>query len=425
MIVLVASAAVGVWRLAAGDRVADEPGPARLADVIGPLEPPGSPVALTAIPVPATATGVPSTPVLTATPVPPTATLVPPTWTPTNAQILAGDSVAGPPTLSAATIDAILAAYGSPAKGLGQEFYDAGVANAIDPAYGLAWFVHESRAGTRGVAPDLCSIGLLRAVPGADAQAGYALYSAWDASVAYWFERVSREYVQEDGLRTVAQIVDRYAGPDDPQDAASVASDITTLVRTWRRAQAGSGPMPAGPDPIPGVPPAAPVPVPPPHDRANILPRTADITSEFGHYPDGGAHYGLDLRASTGTPQVAPVGGVVLEVHRGCTAGDAACGRGWGNHVWWRSAETGHYILLAHFEQIAPNVQVGAAIRAGTVIGLTGMTGFATGPHVHIQVNPEGLADTGSINPAYEFPWLSCGTTAPQLGGAWGNETCP
>ena len=228
LLLLLAGAVGGIWRLAAGGRAAGDPGPARLAEALGPLEPPASPVGLTPTPGPPTATAVPPTAARTATPVPPTATLVPPTWTPTNAQILAGDSVAGPPTLSAATIDAILAAYGSPAKGRGALFYNAGVANAVDPAYGLAWFVHESHAGTRGIAPDLCSIGLLRALPGTDAQAGYALYDSWDASVTYWFERVSREYVQEDGLRTVAQIVDHYAGPDDPQDAASVAGLLIT-----------------------------------------------------------------------------------------------------------------------------------------------------------------------------------------------------
>ncbi len=153
--------------------------------------------------------------------------------------------------------------------------------------------------------------------------------------------------------------------------------------------------------------------------HANLLPWPFHITSEFGHYPDGQPHYGLDLDATYGVIQTAPVGGVVEEVLRGCVEGDQTCGRGWGNHVWWKSSETGHHILLAHFSKLEDWVQVGATVTAGQAVGVTGATGFASGPHVHLQVNPERCCENaGSTNPAWEFPWMRCGD--PLLGARFG-----
>ena len=163
---------------------------------------------------------------------------------------------------------------------------------------------------------------------------------------------------------------------------------------------------------------AAPVPAP----HANLLDRQYHITAEFGHYPDGSAHYGLDLDAWTGTVVHAPVGGTVTEVQRGCTVGDLSCGKGWGNHVWFKSSETGDYVLLAHFSQLNDWVQVGATFDAGAPFGLSGSTGYSSGPHVHVQVNPTQMGNDGSAQPAWEFPWLHC--TEPVLGALFG-AACP
>jgi murein DD-endopeptidase MepM/ murein hydrolase activator NlpD len=155
--------------------------------------------------------------------------------------------------------------------------------------------------------------------------------------------------------------------------------------------------------------------------HANLLPWPFHITSEFGHYPNGQPHYGLDLDATYGVIQTAPVGGTVEDVLRGCVEGNQSCGGGWGNHVWWKSAETGHHILLAHFSKLEDWVQVGATVTVGQAVGVTGATGYASGPHVHIQVNTERCCENpGSINPAWEFPWLRCGE--PVLGGRFGAE---
>src|SRR5438105_15059677 len=56
-------------------------------------------------------------------------------WSPasSSSQNEPSSSVLGPPSISAAFIDRVLAAYHSPAAGLGQALYDAGVRTGIHP----------------------------------------------------------------------------------------------------------------------------------------------------------------------------------------------------------------------------------------------------------------------------------------------------
>src|SRR5262249_28583509 len=71
--------------------------------------------------------------------------------------------VRGAPSVSVAVIDQVLSAYDSPLAGQGQSLYDLGVRYGIDPAFCLAFFVHESAAGTRGEAALTHSLGNIRA----------------------------------------------------------------------------------------------------------------------------------------------------------------------------------------------------------------------------------------------------------------------
>src|SRR5579859_6595526 len=73
-------------------------------------------------------------------------------------------SVAGSPTVSAAFINWVLAAYHSPAAGKGQALYDLGVKYGIDPVYALAFFWHESGFGTTGEATVTRSLGNERCI---------------------------------------------------------------------------------------------------------------------------------------------------------------------------------------------------------------------------------------------------------------------
>src|SRR5438128_2528842 len=61
-------------------------------------------------------------------------------------------SVLSAPTITADFINRVLASYNSPAAGKGQALYNYGVQYGIDPAFALAFFLHESQFGTAGVA---------------------------------------------------------------------------------------------------------------------------------------------------------------------------------------------------------------------------------------------------------------------------------
>jgi len=85
------------------------------------------------------------------------------------------------------------------------------------------------------------------------------------------------------------------------------------------------------------------------------------------------AHNGVDLGAPTGTPVRAVADGVVE------FAGRAG---GHGNHV--KLAHDGPYETgYSHLSKIL--VHQGAHVHQGQVVGLVGMTGLATGPHLHYE----------------------------------------
>ncbi|MGI8587675.1 MAG: LysM peptidoglycan-binding domain-containing protein [Chloroflexia bacterium] len=323
-------------------------------------------------------------------------------------------AVLAPPSISAAQIDRILKENGSPVTGRGALFYSLGVKYGIDPAYALAFFLHESGGGTLGIARVTDSIGNRRMTVGSPEYQGFRYYPTWEDSIEDWYILISVQYAREWGLRTVSKIVPVYAPNTDDNDVPGYIADVQTLVRTWS----------TGPNGPPAVtyPPSA---QPALAGHANLLPHVYHVITEFGHLSPGGPEYGLDLDATIGVTQTAPIGGVVEALENNCLPGAAACGHGLGNYIWWKSAETGHHILLSHLWQVNPALHVGSAIKPGTVMGITGSTGRAGSAFVHLQVHPTSMADVGSIDPTQEFPWLSCLLLGPRPGDPWGNAGCP
>ena len=147
----------------------------------------------------------------------------------------ADHSVVAPPSVSAATIDAVLAQWQSPATGLGATFYDLGVQYGIDPAYALAFFVYESGAGTQGVARFTRSIGNIRTSPGYQDYEGYRAYDTWAAGIADWYSLIRDPYVDAWGKRTVADIIPTYAPSGDNNNPAGYIADVTGLVDSWQQ----------------------------------------------------------------------------------------------------------------------------------------------------------------------------------------------
>lgn len=116
----------------------------------------------------------------------------------------------------------------------------------------------------------------------------------------------------------------------------------------------------------------------------------AKITSAFGMRVNpilgfSMMHKGVDFGAPIGTPIYAAGDGVVVQM-------DAVTG--YGNYM--RIKHTAKYATAyAHISRYAGGLHVGSHVHQGQVIAYVGMTGRATGPHLHYEV----LVDGKQINP--------------------------
>jgi murein DD-endopeptidase MepM/ murein hydrolase activator NlpD len=114
-----------------------------------------------------------------------------------------------------------------------------------------------------------------------------------------------------------------------------------------------------------------------------VLPVKGRITTPFGERGNLwrlGYHPGLDLAVPVGTPIKAVADGVVLEA-------EPAGNSGYGHYVKIDHGN-GLHSLYAHMSTL--KVDVGEQIAAGEVIGLSGNTGFSTGPHLHLEIRRNG-----------------------------------
>lgn len=130
----------------------------------------------------------------------------------------------------------------------------------------------------------------------------------------------------------------------------------------------------------------------------NVLPKTGGgilewpldavkVTQYFGNTKfarsgaySGRGHNGIDLRAPIGTPIKAAFGGVVegtgnSDSVRGCYS--------YGKWILLRHPN-GLSTLYAHLSHVG--VETGSSVSTGVIIGYSGFTGYATGPHLHFGV---------------------------------------
>jgi hypothetical protein len=140
----------------------------------------------------------------------------------------------GAPSVSVGMIESVLKQYGSEAVGRGQAIYDLGVRYGIDPAYALAFFVHESGCGTKGVARFTHSIGNIRWTAGYDNYEGYRSYSTWEQGIEDWYKLMTDLYINGWGLRTVDKIIPVYAPYGDNNNPPVYAASVKSMVDSWR-----------------------------------------------------------------------------------------------------------------------------------------------------------------------------------------------
>jgi murein DD-endopeptidase MepM/ murein hydrolase activator NlpD len=88
----------------------------------------------------------------------------------------------------------------------------------------------------------------------------------------------------------------------------------------------------------------------------------------------------VDIAAPLGSPVYALTSGVVL---RAWGSPDPRCGIG----LTMRAGD-GLVWTYCHLAAVDSGIRAGAAVSAGTPVGLVGATGDATGPHLHLQLQP-------------------------------------
>ena len=108
----------------------------------------------------------------------------------------------------------------------------------------------------------------------------------------------------------------------------------------------------------------------------------------------GGFHYGIDMMAPTGVPEVAVKAGTVSYVPMGGAGGNEA----------YLAADDGNVYYYAHMSQF-----VGGArqVAQGEVIGLVGSTGSSTAPHLHFEIRIGG-ANGQRIDPYATLQGAGC-----------------
>ena len=116
----------------------------------------------------------------------------------------------------------------------------------------------------------------------------------------------------------------------------------------------------------------------------------ARISSGFGSrfHPILGytrMHKGVDFAVPTGTPVMAAGSGTIQFMGRA---------NGYGNFVKINHGN-GYATDYGHLSRFAPGMRQGARVRQGQVFAYSGMSGMATGPHLHYEI----LVNSTQVNP--------------------------
>lgn len=114
----------------------------------------------------------------------------------------------------------------------------------------------------------------------------------------------------------------------------------------------------------------------------------ASFTSGYG-MRWGRMHWGNDFGTPTGTPLRAMSRGNVTFAGSNGNMGNLV------RITYWDGTES----FFAHMSRFSSSP--GDEVMPGDIVGYSGNTGRSTGPHLHLEIHPDGA---GAVNPA---PWLA------------------
>jgi hypothetical protein len=154
------------------------------------------------------------------------------------------ESIAGPPDMTAAAFCVVLGHAESPAYTECAAMHRACVAAGVRPSALLAFFAHESGFGRQGIvrAYQTMNPGNVRSLaPPADPSLGaviqttggpFVKYRSWEAGTADWCKRLRGPLYEGAGLRTVRQVIPKYApSADGNSPEAYIAAVLASIAR--------------------------------------------------------------------------------------------------------------------------------------------------------------------------------------------------
>jgi murein DD-endopeptidase MepM/ murein hydrolase activator NlpD len=171
---------------------------------------------------------------------------------------------------------------------------------------------------------------------------------------------------------------------------AIVAANGSALVSVLSAGPGAGGSSQLRLDTVPGDPNAR------PRDVDYVLPLrqgTSRVDQGYGgafSHTDPQNLYAVDFAADIGTPVLAARGGTVMQVESDFDKAGLNLEKFGGRANFVRILhDDGTMGLYAHLQEAGVLVRVGQHVQAGQQIGLSGNTGFTTGPHLHfaVQVN--------------------------------------
>lgn len=212
---------------------------------------------------------------------------------------------------------------------------------------------------------------------------------------------IARLRLQNDGDRKLAWADNTLAGPIEVRlrvSRGAISSDPALPARATVAARSSvvvalldaSQPGELWLDALPGDPNAKPL------DVEYLLPlRQEALRIEQGYggsfsHVDAENRYAVDFAASIGTPVLAARDGMVMQVESDFDRAGLKLEKYGGRANLIRIVhDDGTMAVYAHLKMEGVLVRVGQRVRAGQQIGLSGNTGFTTGPHLHfaVQVN--------------------------------------
>lgn len=129
-----------------------------------------------------------------------------------------------------------------------------------------------------------------------------------------------------------------------------------------------------------------------------------NVTTQFGvpdSYAKFGRHSGIDYGVATGTNVYAPTSGTLTQVV-------SPTG---GNMVVIKDAQGLFHRLMHNSAFVKPN----GAVKEGEVVAKSGNTGLSTGPHVHWDINREGIYPTSFSSFINPNEWLQGANMAEKV----------